>query len=59
MKCKCCKKEIRESMGSQKYCIPCSLYIRELKKQISYWKGTTKKLRKLHYGLENGTERLK
>jgi len=54
MKCECCKKTLKENMGGQKFCIPCSLYIRELRRQLSYWKGKTKQLRK-----ERENERLR
>ncbi len=59
MKCKCCKKVLKEGFGGQKYCNSCSLFTRELRRQIAYWKGKTKKLRKIYYGQKNGSERLR
>ncbi len=59
MKCHCCKKVLKNWSAGQKYCNSCSLFTIELRRQIAYWKGSTKKLRKLYYGQENGAERLR
>ena len=57
-KCECCRKLIIP-MGRQKFCPTCSLYIRELKHQISYYKSKVKKLTIKLYGTLNGTERIR
>lgn len=58
-KCKCCKKPLKETFGGQKYCSSCSLYTLKLRQKISYFKGDVKRLKKIIYGQERGTERLR
>ncbi len=59
VKCCCCKKILKQPFANQKYCIPCSLYTKELRRKISYWGNEVKRLRKITYGQERGSERLR
>ena len=54
MICECCKKYLKNKMGGQKYCPSCSLFTKELRRQVTYWKGRTKRLRRLYYGEKDG-----
>lgn len=58
MKCKCCKKADLE-LFSKKFCTPCSIYTRDIRRKITYYKKKSKDLCIRLYGVENGVERIR
>jgi len=58
-RCECCRRELKNRMGGQKYCSSCSHSIRDLRQKISYWRREVKRLRKIIYGQERGSERIR
>lgn len=59
MKCQCCKGIIKNPMGSQKYCNSCSLFTKNLREKLSYYKSIAKKLKIEKFGQKNGWERIR
>ena len=58
IKCKCCRKKI-EDMFNRKYCSSCSVYTKELREKIYYYKRRFEFLNKKLYGTKNGSERIR
>ena len=58
-RCECCRKELKNIMGGQKYCNSCSVYLKDLRKKISSWRYQARRLRKIVYGQEMGGERVR
>ena len=42
--CECCKKKLEYTMGQQKYCVNCSLFIRNLKQRFCQLEVKIRKL---------------
>ena len=59
IKCKCCKKILRNSMGNAKFCSSCNLYLYKLKGQLSYYKNKSNRLTIQIYGQKSGSERVR
>lgn len=58
-RCECCRRELKKGFGGQKYCSSCSLYLKYLRQKISYWRREVKRLKKIIYGQESGSERIR
>lgn len=55
MKCECCKRKIGK-WKNQKFCNSCSLYLRELKRKLYYYKNKSENLTILLYGYRDGRQ---
>lgn len=58
-RCKCCKKMLKVYFANTKYCSACSSYTKELRMKLSYYKRSYKRLNKIFYGQERGSERVR
>lgn len=58
-RCECCKQELEDQIGGQKYCEHCALYTLELRKEISRWKHEVIRVRRRFYGTSKGSERIR
>ncbi len=58
-KCECCGKKLNRVFSQTKYCSACSLYTQDLRQKVSYYRRNFKKLNKILYGQERGSERVR
>ena len=58
-KCFCCKTNNIENKGNIKHCLNCSIYLKQLRSKISYYKTRTRVQTRKLYGQRKGNQRVR
>lgn len=60
-RCECCRKILpnKEILSTTKYCTNCGVYVKELKRQLNYYKNKKEEYCKKLYGQKKGSEKIR
>lgn len=57
--CECCKNVFKYYIDRQKLCNRCTVYHKDLRAKINYYRKEVKRLKLLIYGTKQGSERIR